>query len=114
MNNVTFVGRISNDISTFYSKDEDPVARSIFNFAVPDMSMKKDKDGNYPCDYFRIATFGKTAENIEKYCSKGTKLLITGRVKNNNYETDGVMVYGTEIIADYVEFLETKKTSSKK
>ena len=43
MNNVTFVGRISNDISTFYSKDEDPVARSIFNFAVPDMSMKKDK-----------------------------------------------------------------------
>lgn len=114
MNNVTFVGRISNDISTFYSKDEDPVARSIFNFAVPDMSMKKDKDENYPCDYFRIVTFGKTAENIEKYCSKGTKLLITGRVKNNNYEKDGVMVYGTEIIADYVEFLETRKTSSKK
>ena len=114
MNKLLVIGRISNDVETTYSGAKDPVARSVFNFAIPAMSMKKDKDGNYPCDFIRCVSFGKIAENIEKYCEKGSKLLLEGRIKNNNYEKDGTMVYSTEVLVDSIEFLDIKKKETTK
>ena len=49
------------------------------------------------------------AEIVEIHCSKGTKLLISGKLKNNNYEKNGKKVYSNEIVIDSLEFLETKK-----
>ena len=63
---------------------------------------------NYPTDFFRCTCWGKLAEIVEKHCSKGTKLLISGRLKNNNYEKDGQKVYSYEIVIDSLEFLESR------
>lgn len=114
MNKVIFVGRICSDITTSYSSGKEPVARSLFGLAIPDMSMSRDKEGNYPTDFFQCVCFGKISENVEKYCEKGNKLLIEGRVKNNNYQKDGTTIYSTEIIVDSLEFLETKKSTTDK
>ena len=46
----------------------------------------KSENGNYPTDFFRCSAWSKLAEVIESYCSKGTKLMVIGRLKNNNYE----------------------------
>ena len=46
---------------------------------------------------------------VEMHCSKGTKLLISGKLKNNNYEKNGQKIYSNEIVIDSLEFLETKK-----
>lgn len=109
MNQINISGRLTEEPKVSYTAGKEPVAHAVFNFAVPDMSMKKDKEGNYPTDFFRCSCWGKLAEIIEKHCAKGTKLLISGRLKNNNYEKDGQKVYSNEIAIDSMEFLETKK-----
>ena len=121
MNEVILLGRISSDVKgTYKSKGNDVSCVLSFNLAVTDRASKKDDDGNYETDFFKITSFGALAECIEKYCSKGDKVLVKGKIKNNNYTKDnGEKVYGTEIILSEVDFLETKrkeetKTSKKK
>lgn len=111
MNHVTFVGRLADDPKITYSTGSEPVAHATFNFAVPDTGMKRDEQGNYPTDFFRCSCWNRLAEIVEKHCSKGIKLLLTGRCKNNNYEKDGKKIYGTEILIDSLEFLESKNIS---
>lgn len=120
MNSIILTGRISSDVKANYIvKGNDTTSVLSFNLAVVDRGGKKDEDGNYPCDFFRCTTFS-LAEVIEKYCSKGDKILVKGKLKNNNYvKEDGSKSYGVEILIDEVEFLETKrkedtKTSKKK
>lgn len=108
MNKITLTGRLTEEPKVTYSAGAEPVARASFNFAVPDMSMKRDEEGNYPTDFFRCTCWGKLAEIVEKHCNKGTKLLISGRLKNNNYEKDGQKVYSYEIVIDSLEFLEVR------
>lgn len=101
-------GRLTEEPKVTYSTGAEPVARASFSFAVPDMSMKRDEEGNYPTDFFRCTCWNKLAEIAEKHCNKGTKLLISGRLKNNNYEKDGQKVYSYEIVIDSLEFLEAR------
>lgn len=112
MNQITITGRLTEEPKTTYSAGSEPTAHATFNFAVADMSMKKDEQGNYHTDFFRCSAWGKRAEAIEKHCTKGTKLLIVGRLKNNNYEKNGQKVYTNEIVIDSLEFLETKKSDA--
>lgn len=109
MNQVTFTGRLTDNPSVSFTAGAEPVAHAMFNFAVPDMSMKRDQQGNYPADFFRCSCWNRLAETVEKHCTKGTKLLIVGRLKNNNYEKDGQKIYSNEILISSLEFLETKK-----
>ena len=110
MNQITLTGRPTEDPKVTYTAGTEPVAHAVFNFAVPDMSMKRDEQGGYPTDFFRCTCWNKLAEVVEKHCHKGMKLLIVGRLKNNNYEKDGQKVYSNEIIIDSLEFLEVKKS----
>lgn len=112
MNKITLTGRLTEEPKVTYSAGAEPVARASFNFAVPDMFMKRDEDGNYPTDFFRCTCWGKLAEIVEKHCNKGTKLLISGRLKNNNYEKDGQKVYSNEIVIDSLEFLEVRTSKA--
>lgn len=112
MNQINFVGRLTEDPQIAYRAGSEPVCHAVFNFAVPDTSMKRDEQGNYPADFFRCSCWNRLAETVEKHCRKGTKLLITGRCKNNNYEKNGQKIYGTEIVIDSLEFLESKKSKS--
>ena len=109
MNQINFVGRLTEDPQISYRAGNEPVCHAVFNFAVPDTCMKRDEQGNYPVDFFRCSCWNKLAEIVEKHCKKGMKLLIIGRCKNNNYEKDGHRIYGTEILIDSLEFLESKK-----
>ena len=106
MNKIILTGRLTEDPTVKYRMGTEP---AIFNFAVPDMSMKRDEQGNYPTDFFRCTCWNILAEIVEMHCSKGTKLLISGKLKNNNYEKNGKKVYSNEIVIDSLEFLETKK-----
>lgn len=66
-------------------------------------------------DFFNVTCFGKTAEHVEKYVSKGMMLGIVGQTHNNNYEKDGKKVYTNQIVADRVEFLsKSEKTEEER
>lgn len=64
-------------------------------------------------DFFNCVTFGKRAEFCDKYLDKGSKVLLTGQLKNNNYtDKDGVKQYRTQIIVNEIEFGESKKAAN--
>lgn len=105
MNEFRISGRLTADPEIKMANDK-VIAR--FNFAV---NRKFKKEGNPEADFFQCVAFGKIAETFEKCnISKGTKLIIGGEVRNNNYEKDGAMVYGTQVKVDWFEFCESKKT----
>ena len=67
----------------------------------------KDKDGKSVADFPRCIAFGKTAENLEKFTSKGRLIAVQGRIQTGSYKNkNGDTVYTTDVIADRVEFLE--------
>lgn len=114
MNHIVLTGRVADEPRISYSADYDPVAHAAFSVAVPDRTRRKDESGNYPTDFFRCCCWGKIAEAIEMYCSKGTKLLIVGKLKNNNYEKNGQRFYSNEIVIESFEFMEAKQAESGK
>ena len=68
-----------------------------------------DKDGN-KTDFINVKVFGKTAENIEKYCDKGSLLAVEGRIQTGSYEKEGKKVYTFDVIAEKVRFYNKPKT----
>lgn len=57
-------------------------------------------------DFLRVTCFGRTAENCERFLSKGKRAAVSGRIQTSTYEKDGKTVYSTDIIADRVEFID--------
>lgn len=107
MNKIILCGRLTADAEIRYSNDGKAVAR--FNFAV---NRRFKRDGDPEADFFQCVAFGKIAETLEK-CSvgKGTKLLLDGEMRNNNYEKDGVKHYGMQVVVNSFEFCESKGSS---
>lgn len=104
MNKWVGMGRATKDPEVRYTKDNKAIA--TINVAV-DRRFNKDVT-----DFFKCTAFGKTAEFVEKYIRKGTKVVIEGTVQNDNYEKDGVKHYGTNIIIEAIEFAESKKAGN--
>lgn len=104
MNKVILIGNISRDIELRYTESQKAVAQ--FNLAV---NRPKREDGTQEADFINIVVWGKQAENINKYLHKGSKLAIEGRIQTRNYEDkDGKKVYITEVVAENVQFLDSK------
>ena len=100
-NKITLVGRIATDIKMIYSQKGTAIVN--FSLAVDDYNYsEKQKDVHF----FRIVTFGKTAETVATYLSKGKLILIEGKLINRSYQQEGEKKYITEIIANNVTFLE--------
>ena len=111
MNKVILVGRLTRDPDVRYSQGEQSMAIARFSLAV-DRRFKRDGD-NQSADFISCVAFGKTAEFIEKYVHKGTKLVLEGRIQTGSYTNkDGVKVYTTDVVAENVEFAESKATSA--
>lgn len=100
MNNVILIGRLTKDPEVRYTNTNMCVAS--FTLAVN----RPPKDGESKADFPRIICFGKTAELVERFLSRGRQVAITGRIQTDKYTNkDGVVVYTTDVIADRVEFL---------
>jgi len=103
MNSTVLTGRLTKDPEVRYS-NEKAVAR--FTLAVN----RRGKDAG--ADFISCVAFGKTAEMIEKYFRKGMKMDLSGRIQTGNYEKDGRKVYTTDVVAENVEFGESKNASA--
>ena len=107
MNKVIFTGRLTADPELRQSGD---TTITRFNLAV-DRRGKRDE-----ADFFSCTAFNKLAEFAKNYLVKGTKILLEGRIQNNNYtDRDGKKVYGFQVIADSIEFAgaKTERTAEK-
>lgn len=104
MNNVQLVGRFTRDPEVRYANSGTSIAR--FSLAV-DRVYKSE--GGPDADFISCTAFGKTAEFIEKYFHKGQRVGLVGRIQTGNYtKEDGTKVYTTDVVAERVEFVESK------
>jgi|TARA_R110002012_G_C11564946_1_gene603760 single-strand DNA-binding protein len=64
-------------------------------------------------EWHNITVWGRSAENVAKFCSKGKELFVEGRIQSRKYtDKTGVERYSTEIVADNIRFLGSKKDSN--
>ena len=103
MNQVNLIGRLTKAPELRYTQDNKAVA--TFTLAV-----NRGYGENKQADFINIVVWEKQAENVSKYLEKGSLIGLTGRVQTRSYDaTDGTKRYVTEIVANNVEFLESKK-----
>lgn len=108
MNKVILVGRLTRDPEIRYTANNH--CQASFSVAV-DRRFKQD--GQATADFPRVIAWGKTAEFIEKYFHQGMKIAIEGRIQTGSYENkDGQTVYTTDVIAEVVEFVESKSSAA--
>lgn len=106
MNKVILIGRLTRD----------PDIKNTANSTMASFSVAVDRrfkqEGQPDADFPRVIAWGKTAEFIEKYFHKGMKIGIEGRIQTGSYQNqNGQTVYTTDVIAEAVEFVESKNAS---
>nr|BFF38214.1 single-stranded DNA-binding protein [Tenacibaculum mesophilum] len=85
--------------------------RKVARFSLATNENYKDSKGEKQTDtnWHTIVAWGKAAEIIEKYVSKGKEIAIEGKLTSRSYEdNDGVKRYVIEVVADEILLLGNK------
>lgn len=110
INNVVLVGRLTKDPELRYSSSNLPMVY----FTVAVNRTFTDQSGQRQADFISCVVFRKQAENMAKFLSKGSLIGIQGRIQTRNYQgKDGNMVYTTEVVADNIQYLESRSNSAR-
>ena len=108
INSVSLTGRITKDLE----KHQTNKGTSVVNFSLAVDRRRKNANGDREADFIGIQAWGLTADLLCKYCGKGSLIGIEGRIQTRNYENNqGQRVYVTEVVAENVTFLDSKKNS---
>jgi single-strand DNA-binding protein len=106
MNSVTLIGRWTKGLDLRYTNSQMAVATGTL--AVDRMSKGDEKKADFP----RVVIYGKQAEMAEKYTGKGSKVAIEGSIRTGSYQNkNGDTVYTTDVVANRVEFLDSRKAA---
>ena len=109
MNLCIQIGRCTKDPDIKVAKSGTTIAD--FTLAV---DRKFKREGQPDADFLNFTAFGKTAEFVEKWVHKGTKLVVQSTLQNNNYQgRDGKTVYRNTLMVESVEFAESKAASQR-
>lgn len=103
MNNVTLVGRLVRDPEIRYTNGDQGTEIASFTLAV-DRRFKRE--GQPTADFINCKAFSKTAEIIEKYCSKGKQIGVIGEIQTGSYTNkEGKKVYTTDVVVNQLQLL---------
>ena len=106
MNKVILSGRLTRDVVVRYTPSGKAYARA--SIAVDRRSKEK------ATDFFNLTAWEKTAETMEKYLKKGSKILVDGRLQFSQYEDkDGTKRSNVDVIVDSFEFMDAKSQGDK-
>ena len=106
LNNVIIVGRLTKDVEVIES--ENGTKRSYITLAVN--RSFKNADGEVETDFINVILWNNLAENVCEYCKKGDVIGIKGRIEVNRYVKDDETKYVTEVVAERLTFLSSKKS----
>ena len=106
INRVVLVGRLTRDPELRRTSQGDAV--TSFTLAVN--RNFTSRDGQQQADFINCVVWRKPAENVERYCSKGSLVGVEGRIQTRSYDnSQGQKVNVVEVICDSVQFLNTKQ-----
>ena len=111
MNKVILIGRLTKDpeLRTIASGN----ATTSFTIAVN--RNFTNQNGEREADFINCVAWRKQAENVAKYCTKGSQVAVEGRIQTRSYDAqDGTKRYVTEVIANNVQFLGKAKGQADK
>ena len=112
MNKVVLMGRLARDPDIRYTQGDSPMCIARYTLAVDRRFTRNNQDGQ-TADFISCVAFGKSGEFVEKYCHKGTKLVVSGRIQTGSYTNrDGQKVYTTDVVAEEQEFAESKNAGN--
>lgn len=90
-----------------------PAGTAVANFGVATNEKWNDKatgEKREKVEYHNIVVFGKQAENVSRFTSKGSKVYVEGKLQTRSWEDkEGNKRYTTEILANDVKFLSNNK-----
>ena len=108
MNRVSLVGRLTTKPELKHTNSNLPYTR----FSIAVNRTFPNQQGQREADFITIVAWRKQAENVCSYLDKGSLVSVDGRLQTGSYDDkDGKKVYTSEVIADSVQFLESKSQS---
>ena len=107
MNYIAIMGRMTANPEVTSSTSGTTIAR--FTLAV---DRKFAKEGQQKTDFFQCVAFGKLAEVVEKYLTKGAKIVASGEMRLDNVQKDGKNVTYPKVNVNEIEFCDRKKESN--
>ena len=106
LNQIVIVGRLTSDPEI----EELENGKKVSTITVAVQRTYKNVDGVYDTDFIRCILWNVIAENTNEYCRKGDVIGIKGRLETETKENeDGTKSYITNVIAEKVTFLSSKK-----
>ena len=110
MNKVILVGNLCKDIELKYTIN----GNATMSNTLAIKNDFKNANGEYDSEFVNVVFWKQNAEFLNKYAEKGNKLLVEGRLKTRSYDKqDGTKGYITEVMAEKIEILNTKKKEIK-
>jgi single-strand DNA-binding protein len=108
MNFISVMGRLTKDPETSTSQ-----GGKMYSKYTIDVDRKYKVEGQQETDFFPCISFGKQAEFVQHYLTKGTKVIISGEMNLDVVEKDGKKTTYPKIKVNEIEFAESKKTETK-
>ena len=109
MNKVILMGRLTRDPEVRYTQNTN---LTVANFSIAVNRRFKREGDTETADFFNVVAWNKTGEFVGKYFKKGQQVIVSGRLQNRNWtDQQGVKHYATDVIAEEVEFADSKKNS---
>lgn len=96
-NSVKLIGRLSQDIYL----DESDNGTTYANFTIAVNRVNQDEDA----DFIDCVAFGKTAENLDEYKSKGDIVALNGAIRVNSYQDDGEWQQEWSVLAQNIDYM---------
>ena len=108
MNRVMLIGRLTAKPELRYTGSNIPYAR----FSVAINRTFSNSQGQRETDFINVIIWRQQAENVCNFLDKGSLVSVEGRLQSNSYDDkDGNKRYSLDVVADNVQFLESKSQS---
>jgi single-strand DNA-binding protein len=104
VNKVLLIGHLGQDPELRNT----PGGQSVATLRLATADRYKDRDGNWQdrTEWHTVVVWGRTAENVAKFCKKGKQIYVEGRLTTRKWQDkEGKDRYSTEIVAETVQFL---------
>ena len=109
MNKVFLIGRLTRDPELRYTGNNTAVA----SFTIAVNRTYTNQAGEREADFIPVVVWRRQAESVKNYLSQGSQVAVEGRLQVRNYDDqNGQRRYVTEVIADSVEFIGSKRDNN--
>ncbi len=110
MNTVQLIGRLTKDPELRFTQN----GKEVLSFSLAVDRTYKGNDGKTEVDFIRCQAWGKTAENIAKFLSKGSRVAVVGSIQVRKYtDKQNIKREFTEVVCNSVQFLDSAKSQNK-